>query len=111
MDLGFLASSQINQCIEIGQRVLRTVQAGWLTKKGKGDRLFSRRNWCRRWFTVEGRVLTYRKSPDAPDVLGRIEIKQVTDIVSGDDDTVCIQTYTQLPCPNSALAINNRRLI
>jgi hypothetical protein len=38
------------QLVHAVLRFKRSIQCGWLTKKGKGGQLFARKNWCRRWY-------------------------------------------------------------
>ena len=98
-------ASHNTQLVTAVLRFKRPIQSGWLTKKGKGGQLFARKNWCRRWsvlcmgtvvcpclrcrFVLSDRYLTYQPDPDSKDIYGKIDVKQITDIVNGDDDVVC----------------------
>jgi hypothetical protein len=66
-------------------------------RTGVGDGLWrvdTCANSCvRRRFVLSDRYLTYQPDPDSKDIYGKIDVKQITDIVNGDDDVVC-----RLPC-------------
>ncbi|KAK2946509.1 putative PH domain containing protein [Blattamonas nauphoetae] len=51
---------------------------GWLTKQGH-----FRKNWKRRWFTLQGNTLHYSEKPNSPKELGTISLKG-TSIKSGE---------------------------
>jgi hypothetical protein len=39
-------------------------------------------------FVLSDRYLTYQPEPDSKEVYGKIDIKQIVDVVNGDDDVV-----------------------
>ena len=53
--------------------------AGFLAKKGGGTSAFGRRNWLRRWFTLDDRFLRYRVV-DGGKVLGTIDVATLASV-------------------------------
>eukprot|EP00050_Salpingoeca_kvevrii_P000778 m.155783 g.155783 ORF g.155783 m.155783 type:complete len:309 (+) comp10207_c0_seq3:382-1308(+) len=64
--------------------------SGWLEKKGRGGSLFGRRNWLKRWFSVDGTRILYGKSPN--NARGIIDMNLVTDVTQTADGEIQLKT-------------------